>query len=70
MLVTSGPRSATGYALRIVRVVEQRRRVVVTAREQTPRLGQAVRATFRYPYRVITIPKLGKAFYVETPGRP
>lgn len=70
VLVTSGPRSATGYELRIVRVTEQRRRVVVTVREETPRLGQTVRAGLRYPYRLVTIPKLGKAFYVETLGRP
>ena len=70
VLVTTGPRSSTGYEPRILRVVEQRRRVVVTVREETPSLGQTVRAGLRYPYRLITIPKLGKAFYVETLGRP
>src|SRR5262245_47612216 len=36
ILVTTGPRSSTGYSVEIDRLVEERSRVVVYAVEQTP----------------------------------
>jgi hypothetical protein len=70
VVVATGPRSAEGYEIQIVRIRLERRRLVVTVRERAPRLGRPQRAEFRYPYRLITIPKLERNLYVETLGRP
>lgn len=55
VLISPGPRSSTGYSVRIVSVTEQRRRIVVRAREETPRLGEPVRAVATYPYKLIVL---------------
>ena len=60
ILISPGPRSSTGYAVEIVRVVEQRRRILVDVRERTPRLGQRVEARVTYPYKLIEIPRTRK----------
>jgi hypothetical protein len=70
VLVAVGPRSSTGYALRIVRVTERRGSIVVAAREQTPSLGDPVRARLTYPYRLITLPKIDRPVRLELQGRP
>jgi hypothetical protein len=70
VVVSLGPRSSTGYSLRIVRVVERRRGVDVFVREVTPSLGEPVTARVTYPYRAITIPRTGKPVYVKLQGRP
>ena len=70
VVVSLGPRSSTGYSLRIVRVVERRRGVDVFVREVAPSLGEPVTARVTYPYRAITIPRTGKPVYVTLQGRP
>ena len=70
VLVAVGPRSSTGYALRIVRVTERRGSILVVARERTPSLGDPVRARVTYPYRLITLPKIDKPVDLELEGRP
>ncbi|MFN2468803.1 MAG: protease complex subunit PrcB family protein [Gaiellaceae bacterium] len=70
ILVASGPRSATGYDLRVVSVVEQRSRVLVTLRERTPALRERVRPRLTFPFRLITIPKTGKPLHLHVQGRP
>jgi hypothetical protein len=70
VLAAAGPRSSTGYDLRIVRVVEERSRIVVVVRELTPSLGQPVQARITYPYRLITIPRTGRTVTFEWQGRP
>jgi hypothetical protein len=60
ILVSPGPRSSTGYAVEVVRVVEQRRQILLEVREVTPRLGQRVQARVTYPYKLIEIPRTRK----------
>jgi len=69
VLIAAGPRSSTGYDLRVVRVVAERSRVVVVVRELTPSLGDAVRSGVTYPYRLITIPKTAKPTTLDLLGR-
>ena len=70
VLVALGPRSSTGYALRIVRVTERRGSILVVAHERTPSLSDPVRARVTYPYRLITLPKIDKPVHLELEGRP
>jgi len=70
VLVASGPRSSTGYNLRVVNVRETAHHVVVTVHEDTPDLGQPVQARVTYPFRLITIPRIGKPLHLHWPGRP
>jgi len=70
ILVATGPRSSTGYGVRIVRVTEKRSTIDVLAKEVTPALGTQVEPRVTSPYRLITIPATGKRVYVEWQGRP
>jgi PrcB C-terminal len=70
VVISLGPRSSTGYSLRIVRVVERRRGVDVLVREQTPSLGDPVEARVMYPYRAVAIHSTKKPVYVKLQGRP
>jgi PrcB C-terminal len=70
ILVSAGPRSSTGYVLRIVSVRETSHHVVVTVHEDTPTLGEAVQARVTYPFRLITIPRTRKPLFLHWPGRP
>ena len=68
-LVAAGPRSSTGYALRVVRVEEIGSYVKVTIREQTPSLGDRVRARVTYPYRLLVLDSR-KPVHLKWLGRP
>jgi protease stability complex PrcB-like protein len=68
-LVAAGPRSSTGYALRIVRVEEKGGRIDVVVREQTPSLGTPVRARVTYPYRLLALDS-HKPVHLKWLGRP
>jgi hypothetical protein len=68
-LVAAGPRSSTGYALRIVRVEEKGGRIDVVVREQTPSLGDPVRARVTYPYRLLALDS-DKPVHLKWLGRP
>ena len=70
VLVAAGPRSSTGYSVRIVRITERRRTIDVLARETTPSLTTAVVPKVTSPYRLITIPATSKRVYVQWQGRP
>jgi PrcB C-terminal len=70
VLIALGPRSSTGYSLRILRVVERRRRIDVYARERTPELGEPVTARVTYPYRALAIRRSTKPVSVKLQGRP
>ncbi len=65
-----GPRSSTGYALEVVSVTEQKRRVVILGRERTPTLRRRVRVGISYPFRLITIPRTRKPIFLDVAGRP
>ena len=68
VLLSPGPRSSTGYGVRVVSVTEQRRRILLRVRETTPRLGQRVQARVTYPYRLIEIPRTRKHVIVDWLG--
>jgi hypothetical protein len=70
VVIALGPRSSTGYQLRILRVVERRRGIYVYARERTPSLGEPVTARVTYPYRVLSMHGSAKPVYVKLEGRP
>jgi len=70
ILIAVGPRSSTGYALRIVKVRETINRIAVTVRERTPSLGEPVVARLTYPFRLITIPRSRKRLLLHIAGRP
>jgi PrcB C-terminal len=70
ILVSAGPRSSTGYILRIVSVRETAHHVVVTVHEDTPTLAENVQARVTFPFRLITIPRTSKPLFLHWPGRP
>jgi PrcB C-terminal len=70
LLVAAGPRSSTGYELRIVSVREERGRIVVKLKELAPSLHDPVAARLTYPYRLLTFPRSGKRVYLDWEGRP
>jgi hypothetical protein len=69
-LIAAGPRSSTGYDLRIVRVRDEDDRVLVVVREQTPSLGDSVQARVTYPFRLIALPRNDKPVKLKWLGRP
>jgi hypothetical protein len=69
-LVATGPRSSTGYDLRIVRVMDEGDRVVVVVRERTPSLGERVEARVTYPFRLLALPRTDKPVKLKWLGRP
>jgi hypothetical protein len=70
VVIALGPRSSTGYSLRILSVVERRRGIYIDAREQTPSLGQSVRAArVTYVYRLLSMHGRAKPVYVKLRGR-
>lgn len=70
VLVAAGPRSSTGYGVKIVSVTERRSDVRVVAREITPTTGSHVTVKLTSPYRLFTIPSTWKRVYVQWQGRP
>ncbi len=70
ILAATGPRSSTGYTLRVVRVVERRSRIEVELREDAPTLATGVVPRLSYPYRLITIPRSPKPVFLDLAGRP
>ena len=70
VVVSLGPRSSTGYSLRVQRVVERRRGIYVYLREQTPDVGDLVDPRVTYPYRALALGRSSKPVYVKLQGRP
>lgn len=69
-LVAAGPRSSTGYELRIVEVRDEGGQVVVVVQEETPSLGDPVAARVTYPFRLISLPRTDEPVKLKWPGRP
>jgi hypothetical protein len=65
VLITSGPRSSTGYSLGVERAVVERGRIVIVVRE----LDKPGRAEVTYPYRLIVFQKSDKPVHVHWEGR-
>ena len=70
VVISLGPRSSTGYSLRVKRVVERRRGIYIYLRERTPWLRDPVDPRVTYPYRALTIARSSKPVYVKLQGRP
>ncbi len=69
VVVSLGPRSSTGYSLRVVRLVERRRGIYLTLRERTPALGEPVDPHVTYPYRALAMRSSTRPVYVKLQGR-
>ena len=69
VVVSLGPRSSTGYSLRVVRLVERRRGIYLTLRERTPALGEPVDPHVTYPYRALAMRRSTRPVYVKLQGR-
>jgi hypothetical protein len=60
VLLALGPRSSTGYRVDVEGVSEERGRIVIRARERSPRLGERVVARVDYPLKLIVVRDAGK----------
>ena len=69
-LVAAGPRSSTGYELKVVRVRDEGDHIVVVVHERTPSLGDSVRARVTYPFVLISLPRSNEPVKLKWPGRP
>jgi len=68
LLISPGPRSSTGYSVRILSVTERDDAITVKVRERTPTLADHVEPRVTYPYRLLSLPA-GNAVYVDWAGR-
>lgn len=68
LLVSTGPRSSTGYSIVILGVEEEDGSITVRVREATPDLEDRVEARVTYPYRLLSLPA-GKEVFVDWLGR-
>ena len=69
VLLSTGPRSSTGYAIEVEGVREDRGRIVVRVRERTPSLGDPVTARLESPVALLVLPERDKPLSVEWIGR-
>ena len=65
VLITSGPRSSTGYSIQVRRALVERGRISIVVRE----LHRPGRARLTYPYRLLVFRDLGKPVHVHWEGR-
>jgi hypothetical protein len=65
VLLALGPRSSTGYEIEVERVTDERGRIVIEARERSPRLGEHVAARIEYPLKLIVVRDVGKPVALE-----
>jgi hypothetical protein len=70
ILVATGPRSSTGYSLHVVKLLADGGQLVLTVRERTPSLGEAVSARVTYPFVLITVARTSKSLVLHFQGRP
>jgi hypothetical protein len=68
LLISSGPRSTTGYSLEVLGVREHEGAVTVTVRERTPGLDERVEPDVTFPVRLLSLPA-GRDVYVDWLGR-
>jgi hypothetical protein len=69
VLVTTGPRSSTGYSLHVESASERGGSIDVIIRERTPSLGEKVTPRLTYPLLLITLPKGTQPVHVRYAGR-
>lgn len=68
LLVSTGPRSSTGYSIEVLGAEERDGKITVRVRETTPELGDPVEARVTYPYRLLSLPA-DRDVYVDWLGR-
>jgi hypothetical protein len=68
LLVSTGPRSSTGYSIEVLGVQERGGKITVRVREASPGLEDRVEARVTYPYRLLSLPA-GKDVVVDWLGR-
>lgn len=68
LLVSPGPRSSTGYEVRVLSVQERDGKLTVKVRERTPALQDHVAPHVTYPYRLLSLPA-GEDVFVDWAGR-
>jgi hypothetical protein len=70
LLISAGPRSSSGYRVRIVRAAVEHGRIVITARELAPTLANPGRPRLTYPYRLLVFARTDKPIVFTWQGRP
>lgn len=68
LLLTTGARSSSGYAIDVLGATEKDGRITVEVRERTPGLADRVNPHVTYPYKLISLPA-GKSVFVDWIGR-
>ena len=68
LLLTTGARSSSGYAIDVLGATERDGKITVKVRERTPRVTDHVDPHVTYPYRLISLPA-GKPVFVDWVGR-
>lgn len=64
-LITLGPRSASAYSIRVLRVSENSEHVVVTVRRQNATLANPGVPRLTFPYQLIALPTTGKRIHID-----
>jgi hypothetical protein len=68
LLLTTGPRSSSGYAIDVLGASEKEGQITVRVRERTPGPDERVDPHVTYPYRLIRLPA-GEDVFVDWVGR-
>lgn len=68
LLLSPGPRSSTGYSIKVLSVTERGGKITVKVKERTPTLADKVKPRVTYPYRLLSLPAR-KDVYVDWIGR-
>ena len=68
LLLSTGARSSSGYAIDVLGATEKEDGITVEVRERSPRIGEHVDPNVTYPYRLISLPA-GKDVFVNWIGR-
>jgi hypothetical protein len=68
LLVSTGPRSSTGYSIEVLDARERDGEITVRVKEASPGLEDRVEARVTYPYRLLSLPT-GKDVVVDWLGR-
>lgn len=69
-LVAAGPRSSTGYELRVERVRDEGGRIVIAVREHAPTLAEPVTPRVTFPFRLVALPRTDEPVKLKWLGRP
>jgi hypothetical protein len=68
LLVSTGPRSSTGYSIEVLGAEERDGKITVRVRELSPGQDERVEARVTHPYRLLSLPA-GRDVVVDWLGR-